>query len=82
MRGRRRLEATRPYADAKVKGVKAWWRRIEQLVPMMLDKAEQDGGIVVANLGQKCLPEGRVVLVHTSSQACAAGCRWGAHQRR
>ena len=44
---------------------------------MMLDKAEQDGGIVVANLGQKCLPEGRVVLVHTSSQACAAGCRWG-----
>ena len=55
-----------------------WWHRIEQLVPMMLDKAEQDGGIVVANLGQKCLPEGRVVLVHTSSQACAAGCRWGA----
>jgi hypothetical protein len=35
--------------------------RIEKLVPQMRVKAEQAGGIVVANLGQKCLPEGRVV---------------------
>ena len=56
MRCRRRLEATRHCAYAK-----AWLHRIEHLVPQMLAKAEQDGGIVVANLGRKCLPEGRVV---------------------
>jgi hypothetical protein len=38
-----------------------WLKRIERLVPQMLDKAEQKGGIVVASLGQKRLPDGRVV---------------------
>ncbi|HKH19633.1 MAG TPA: hypothetical protein VKB53_01775, partial [Gammaproteobacteria bacterium] len=38
-----------------------WLKRIERLVPQMLEKADQEGGIVVANLGQKHLPDGRVV---------------------
>jgi hypothetical protein len=38
-----------------------WLKRIEKLVPQMLDKAEKQGGIVAANLGHKCLPGGRVV---------------------
>jgi hypothetical protein len=38
-----------------------WLKRIERLVPQMLDKAEQEGGIVVTQLGKKHLPDGRVV---------------------
>jgi hypothetical protein len=38
-----------------------WLKRIATLVPQMIDKAEQEGDIVVANLGQKRLPDGRIV---------------------
>ena len=38
-----------------------WLKRIETLVPQMIEKAEQAGGIVVAQLGKKRLPDGRVV---------------------
>jgi len=36
-----------------------WLKRIEKLVPKMLDKAEKEGDIVVANLGHQRLPDGR-----------------------
>jgi hypothetical protein len=56
---------------------KPWLHRIEKLVPQIRVKAEQAGGIVVANLGQKCLPEGRVVSFPREAN-CTAGCRRGA----
>jgi hypothetical protein len=58
-----------------------WLKRVERLVPKMLVMAEKEGDIVVANLGHKRLPDGRIVafmleakLVHQN-----AG---GAHKRR
>ena len=38
-----------------------WLKRIETLLPQMIEKADQEGGIVVAQLGKKHLPDGRVV---------------------
>ena len=38
-----------------------WLKRIERLVPQMIEKADKEGGIVVAQLGQKHLPDGRLV---------------------
>jgi hypothetical protein len=38
-----------------------WLKRIEKLVPQMIDKADKEGGIVVAKLGRKRLPNGHVV---------------------
>ena len=43
------------------KGLRPGLHWIEQLVPWMLAKAEQAGGIVVGYLGHKRLPDGRVV---------------------
>jgi hypothetical protein len=51
-----------------------WLKRIAQLVPGMIDKAEKEGGIVVTQLGQKRLSDGRIVtftlearVVHTDA---------------
>ncbi len=38
-----------------------WLKRIAKLVPRMIQQAEKEGSIVVAQLGQKRLPDGRVV---------------------
>jgi hypothetical protein len=38
-----------------------WLKRIETLVPRMIEKADKEGDIVVAQLGKKHLPDGRVV---------------------
>jgi hypothetical protein len=38
-----------------------WLKRIETLVPQMIEKADKEGDIVVAQLGKKHLPDGRVV---------------------
>jgi len=47
-----------------------WLKRIETLLPQMIEKADQEGGIVVAQLGKKHLPDGRVV----EFAACYAPC--------
>ena len=41
--------------------VTAWLHRIEKLVPKIRVKAEQQGAIVIGNLGRKCLADRRVV---------------------
>ena len=38
-----------------------WLKCIETLIPQMLDTAEKKGGITVAYLGHKRLPDGRVL---------------------
>jgi hypothetical protein len=38
-----------------------WLKRIETLVPRMIEKADKEGDIVVAQPGKKHLPDGRVV---------------------
>jgi hypothetical protein len=40
-----------------------WLKRIETLIPQMFDTAKQKGGTTVAYLGQRPLPDGRVVEV-------------------
>ena len=58
-----------------------WLKRIERLVPQMLEKAEQEGGIVVANLGQKHLSDGRIVKFTLEAKIVHQGAG-GAHKRR
>ena len=38
-----------------------WLKRIETLVAQMLGTAKKKGGVTVAHLGQKRLPDGRMV---------------------
>jgi hypothetical protein len=59
----------------------AWLHRIEHLVPRMLDKAEKEGGIVVANLGHQRLTDRRVVAF-TLAAKLAHQDAGGTHQRR
>jgi len=56
-----------------------WLKRIEQLVPKMLLMAEKKGDIVVANLGQKRLPDGRIVKFTLEAKIVHQGAG-GAHK--
>ncbi len=58
-----------------------WLKRIEKLVPGMIQQAEKEGGIVVAQFGKKRLPDGRVVnfTLEASLEHQDAG---GAHKLR
>jgi hypothetical protein len=56
-----------------------WLKRIEQLVPKMLVMAEKDGDIVVANLGQKPLSDGRIVKFTLEAKLVHQGAG-GAHK--
>jgi hypothetical protein len=58
-----------------------WLHGIEHLVPQMLAKAEQAGGIVAGHLGHKRLPDDRIVkftreakLVHQGTGGAHQGC--------
>ncbi len=56
-------------------------KRIEKLVPGMIQQAEKEGGIVVTQLGKKRLSDGRVVkfTLEARIEHQDAG---GAHKRR
>jgi len=56
-----------------------WLKRIEQLVPKMLVMTEKEGDIVVANLGQKRLPDGRIVKFTLEAKLVQQGAG-GAHK--
>jgi hypothetical protein len=58
-----------------------WLKRIATLVPQMLDKAGKESDIVVANLGQKKLADGRVVTFMLEAKLVQQDAG-GAHQGR
>ncbi|HKF93873.1 MAG TPA: hypothetical protein VKB96_04580 [Gammaproteobacteria bacterium] len=58
-----------------------WLKRIETLLPQMIEKADQEGGIVVAQLGKKHLPDGRVVEFTLEARVVYKD-SGGAHKRR
>ncbi len=62
-------------------GQRRWLKRIEKLAPGMIQQAEKEGGIVVAQLGKKRLSDGRVVkfTLEAKIEYQDAG---GAHKRR
>ena len=55
--------------------------RIETLIPQMRVKAEQEGAIVVGNLGHKPLPDGCIVKFTLEAKLVHQGAG-GVHQRR
>jgi hypothetical protein len=59
----------------------AWLHRIEHLVPKIRVKAEQDGGIVVAQLKKKRLPDGRLFELFREAKLAHQDAG-GTHQRR
>jgi hypothetical protein len=58
-----------------------WLKRIEKLVPGMIQQAEKEGGTVSAQLGKKCLSDGRVVKF-TLEARIEHQDTGGAHKRR
>ena len=58
-----------------------WLKLIETLLPQMIEKADQEGGIVVAQLGKKHLPDGRVVEFTLEARVVYKDAG-GAHKRR